>query len=96
MEGGTDVGTLFYAYLFYVLKSNIHVPTVLHSKHDVYLSSYNVDATITDADGFVIPDVTIQDDDDDDVTTHSVPKARDPEPQQASSRFFRRNVHHEI
>ncbi|VAI38799.1 unnamed protein product [Triticum turgidum subsp. durum] len=37
-----------------------------------------------DADGFVIPDVTIQDDDDDDaVTTHSVPKARDPEPQQA-------------
>ncbi|KAI4985912.1 hypothetical protein ZWY2020_018542 [Hordeum vulgare] len=35
-----------------------------------------------DADGFVIPDVTIQDDDDD-VTTHSVPKARDPEPTQA-------------
>ena len=58
------------------------------------MSSYNVDATITDADGFVIPDVTIQDDDDD-VTTHSVPKARDPEPQQASSRSFRRNVHHE-
>ncbi|EMS64969.1 hypothetical protein TRIUR3_04345 [Triticum urartu] len=48
-----------------------------------------------DADGFVIPDVTIQDDDDDDVITHSVPKARDPEPQQASYRSFRRNAKEE-
>lgn len=55
-------------------------------KHEVYFSSYNVDGTITDADGFVIPNLTIQDDDD--VTTRNVPKAKDPKPQQASSRSF--------
>jgi hypothetical protein len=61
------------------------VPTVLHLKREVYLSSYNVDGTITDADGFVIPNLTNQDDD---VTAHSVPKTTDPKPQQASSKIF--------
>ena len=55
-------------------------------KLEVYLSSYNVDGTITDADGFVIPNLTIQDADD--VTPHDVPKVKDPKPQKACSRSF--------
>ncbi len=66
------------------------MPTGLHLKHEVY----NVDGSITDADGFVIPNLTNQDDD---VTTHRAPKATDPKSQQAGSRcFFLPGVPHEI
>jgi hypothetical protein len=75
--------TLLYICLFYKFQSNIHVPTVLHVKYEVYSSFYNVHCAIADADGFVIPNLTNQDDD---VTMHSVPKVTDPKPQQASSR----------